>query len=291
MNFSERIAFESLMEPVALRLLGEPNKALSKYPTDMRWGANGSLSVNYETGQFYDHEADLGGGVIDFLQHKGGHDRDGAIAWLRREGLLRAAHTAPPKATFECAYDYVDESSELLFQVLRYANPKTFKQRRPGEKHDEWNWKLGDVRRVLYRLPQLIAATQKRTPVFLVEGEKDADNLAGLGFTATTNPGGANKWRDEYTEVFHGASVIVIPDHDDAGREHVDKIIASLRGVAQRIRVLDLKTAWPECADKGDISDWIDAGGNKQKLIELVKALPDWQPARERGVPTIRRQK
>jgi hypothetical protein len=152
MTFSERIAFESLMEPVALRLLGEPNKALSKYPTDMRWGTNGSLSVNYETGQFYDHEADLGGGVIDFLQHKGGHDRDGAIAWLRREGLLRAAHTAPPKATFECAYDYTDESGELLFQVLRYSNPKTFKQRRPGAKHGEWDWRLGDVRRVLYRL-------------------------------------------------------------------------------------------------------------------------------------------
>ena len=283
MNFSERIAFEALMEPVALRLLGEPNKALSKFPTDMRWGTNGSLSVNYETGQFYDHEADLGGGVIDFLQHKGGHDRDGAIAWLRREGLLRAAHTAPPKPTFECAYDYTDEGGELLFQVLRYANPKTFKQRRPGEKHGEWDWKLGDARRVLYRLPQLIAATPKRTPILLVEGEKDADNLAGLGFTATTNPGGANKWRAEYTEVFRGASVIVIPDHDDAGREHVIKIIASLHGVAQRLRVLDLKTAWPECPDKGDISDWLVNGGTKQKLIELAKALPDWQPARESG--------
>ena len=278
MNFSERIAFESLMEPVALRLLGEPNNALSKYPTDMRWGTNGSLSVNYETGQFYDHEADLGGGVIDFLQHKGGHDRDGA-AWLRREGLLRAAHTAPPKATFECAYDYTDESGELLFQVLRYSNPKTFKQRRPGAKHGEWDWRLGDVRRVVYRLPELIAATPKRTPVFLVEGEKDADALAGLGFTATTNPGGANQWRAEYTEAFRGASLIVIPDHDDAGREHVEKIVTSLHGVAERIRVLNLKSAWAECPDKGDISDWLANGGTKQKLIELVKALPDWLPA------------
>ena len=127
---------------------------------------------------------------------------------------------------------------------------------------------------IAYR--KLLAATQKRTPVFLVEGEKDADNLAGLGFTATTNPGGASKWRDEYTEVFRGASVIVIPDHDDAGREHVDKIIALLHGIAQRIRVFDLKMAWPECPDKGDISDWLANGGTKQKLIELVKGLRDW---------------
>ena len=106
-----------------------------------------------------------------------------------------------------------------------------------------------------------------------------------LGFTATTNPGGANKWRDEYAEAFRGASLIVIPDHDDAGREHVEKIVTSLRDVAQRIRVLDLKTAWPECPDKGDISDWLANGGTKQKLIELVKALPDWQTACERGAP------
>ena len=190
-EFFEHVAFQLLMEPVALRLLDDPNAKLSKPPGDVRFGRHGSVSVNYETGQFFDHEADIGGGVIDLLKHKGGFNHAGAIAWLRRENLLRAAHTASAKPVFECAYDYVDESSELLFQVLRYANPKTFKQRRPGTKHGEWDWKLGDVRRVLYRLPQLIAATPKRTPVFLVEGEKDADNLAGLGFTATTNPGGA----------------------------------------------------------------------------------------------------
>ena len=98
MTFSERIAFETLMEPVALRLLGEPNKALSKYPTDMRWGTNGSLSINYETGQFYDHENNEGGGVIDFLQYKLGADHDGAIAWLRREGLLRRSTYRATKA-------------------------------------------------------------------------------------------------------------------------------------------------------------------------------------------------
>ena len=103
--------------------------------------------------------------------------------------------------------------------------------------------------------------------------------MLGLASPQRQIRGGANKWRDEYTEAFRGTSVIVIPDHDDAGREHVDKIITSLRGVAQRLRLLDLKTAWPECPDKGDISDWLVNGGTKKKLIELVKPLPDWLPA------------
>ena len=286
MNFSQRIPFETLMEPVALRLLGEPNKALSKYPTDMRWGTHGSLSVNFETGEFYDHENNEGGGVIDFLiKYKRGDDHAGAMSWLRREGMLNgSAPRQPParpqraanRSTIIATYDYHDENDNVIFQVVRFE-PKDFRQRRPDGKGG-WIWDLKGVRRVLYHLSQLIAATQKRTPVFLVEGEKDADSLAGFGFIATTNPGGANKWRDEYTDALRGASVIVIPDHDDAGREHVDKIIASLSGVAQRIRVLDLKAAWPGCPDKGDISNWIEAGGTRDQLNTLVRALPDWLP-------------
>ena len=35
MNFAERIDYASLMEPVAIRLLGEPNQNLSKPPRDL----------------------------------------------------------------------------------------------------------------------------------------------------------------------------------------------------------------------------------------------------------------
>lgn len=50
-------------------------------------------------------------------------------------------------------YDYVDETGALLYQVCR-LEPKSFRQRRP-DGADGWIWKLGDVRRVLYRLPGL----------------------------------------------------------------------------------------------------------------------------------------
>lgn len=51
-------------------------------------------------------------------------------------------------------FDYVDEAGNLLFQVVRYE-PKTFRQRKADGKGG-WDWKLGDTRRVPFKLPELI---------------------------------------------------------------------------------------------------------------------------------------
>src|ERR1700730_19152343 len=86
----------------------------------------------------------------------------------------------------QCAYDYVDEHSALLFQVVRYI-PKTFKKRRPGERPGEWIWSVEGVRLVPYRLPGVIEAVGCGKTISITEGEKDCDNLVALGFTSTTN--------------------------------------------------------------------------------------------------------
>src|SRR5262245_11352351 len=98
-------------------------------------------------------------------------------------------------------YDYTDEASCLLYQVVRYQ-PKAFRQRRRDGKGG-WSWNLGDKPRVLYRLPELLGAP-KNQPVFVVEGEKDVDRLYSLGLVATCNAGGAGKWRSEYNRAFEG---------------------------------------------------------------------------------------
>ena len=251
------VDFGTLMEPVARRLLGEQNKRLSKPPKDVRFGTHGSMSINFETGQFFDHEANVGGGVLDLINREcGGNHRD-AMAWLRRERLIperpssnRSGKTERPNGAsskkIAKAFDYVDELGALLYQSARYE-PKDFSQRRP-DGNDGWIDNLDGVRRVLYRLPEVIAAVEAGKTIAICEGEKDADNLRELGFTATTCPMGAGKWDAAYNEFLRGADdVVIVGDNDDAGRKHVQDVAQQLAGVAKRIRVLDLVAQWKEC--------------------------------------------
>ncbi len=171
-------------------------------------------------------------------------------------------------------YDYTDERGGLLYQCVRYA-PKDFRQRRP-DGAGGWQWSLNGTRRVLYRLPELLARSDEL--VFIVEGEKDADNLARLGLLATTNAGGANTWREEYAESLRGRDVVIIPDNDDAGRKHAARVAHSLQKIAARVKILEL----PNLPPKGDVSDWLQAGGNKDALLELAaRATPSDAPKME----------
>jgi hypothetical protein len=267
MSAAEQINFSSLMEPVVARLLGEPNQRLSKPPKDIRYGTHGSLAVDLSHGVFFDHENQRGGGVFELVASQLGCDREGAIDWLRQEGLLPEPQQG---SSIAAVYEYRDEDRTLLFQVCRFE-PKDFRPRRPDGRYT-----LEGVRRVLYRLPDVLKAIAEGSTIHLVEGEKDADNLHKLGVTATTNAGGANKWRSEYSESLRGAHVVLIPDNDEPGRKHVEQVAAALTGIAKQIRVLDIAGLWSECPPKGDISDWIAAGGTAEQLAAIVEALPDW---------------
>ena len=120
-------------------------------------------------------------------------------------------------------YDYTDEQAVLLYQCLRYE-PKAFKQRQP-DGNSGWTWNLNGVRRVLYHLPEVRTAVTDGETVFLTEGEKDTDRLRALGLVATCNPGGAGKWRQEYTDSLAGAAgVVVCTDDDEPGRRHATQV-------------------------------------------------------------------
>ena len=159
-------------------------------------------------------------------------------------------------------YDYRDEAGTLLFQSVRFE-PKSFSQRRPVT--GGWEWGLGNVRRVLYRLPDLINAPDRT--VLLVEGEKDADRLTTLGLLATCNPMGAGKWNDDYTLSLKNRRVVVIPDNDKPGQEHAETVYKHLLPAAQKVAILMLE-GLPE---KGDVSDWLNSGGTKERLIAMCK--------------------
>lgn len=172
-------------------------------------------------------------------------------------------------------YPYRDEQGDLLYEVVRYE-PKSFAQRRP-DGNGGFRWGLDGVRRVPYRLPELLSTV---STVYVAEGEKDADRLAELGLTATCNPGGAGKWRNEFNQYFAGRDVVIFPDNDGPGLEHGEQIARALCPIAATVRVVWL----PGLPEKGDVSDWLDAGHTKEELQRLVA---EWPPAENCGTTLL----
>ena len=241
----------------------------------------------------------------------GGCPQDRVLSALKEKALWPsskgAGHTPLRKKELLATYGYKDAAGDLLFEVCKFRNPdgsKTFSQRRPipgggsilGIRAGEYQcfdnsatWypvgrkgagpmaavkNFAAVQLVPYRLPELLAA-DPTVPVYLGEGEKDVDRLRGLGVTATCNAMGAGKWRKEYNQYFRGKAVVIVPDNDEPGRDHAQKVARSLHGIAASVKIVEL----PDLPAKGDVSDWLDAGGTVEYLQVLVELAPEFDPA------------
>ncbi len=236
----------------ARKLWGEPTQ---KKPNEWRFGSNQGRGINLEDLVWFDYETNEGGGIVDLCE---------------RAGIKANGHD--PQGSTEIVYQYFDERNALLFEVVRKPGHKFLQRHYDKDGNQVWNMK--GVRRVLYRLPQLKAADAQTDTVFVVEGEKDAENLAKLGFVTTTNSGGAGKWREEYSECLQDFDVVILPDNDEAGTTHAMQVKNMLAGYTQSCRILKL----PGLKEKGDVSDWIAAGGTADRLRELVGLLPEDEP-------------
>lgn len=246
---------------------------------------------------------------IQFKCHAGCERKAILAAMGIKETDVWVPSPRPPRGpVIEATYPYRDETGRLLFETVRLF-PKKFFQRRPATPMDppekvkrdqdgrEWvnSLKGADGRpipRVLYRLPEILAAVAAGRTVFVVEGEKDADALVRLGLDATTAPQGAGKWDHSFSlPLARAARVVVCPDNDPPaqdskekgfpGQRHAADIVRSLlnAGIApDHLQVLELPGA-------KDASDWIAAGGTADAFLRLAEGalagmawLQAWEP-------------
>jgi RecA-family ATPase len=259
--------FAAHMDRVARALLGTPNEGLSN-AKQLRFGTHGSLSVDLAKGAYFDHEAKEGGGVLDLIRRAKGLTGVEAIEFMREIGCdipqpKKANGRDIGKRTLIETFGYTDADGKLIFQVLRYE-PKQFLQRQPLG-NGQFTWKGGPP--LPYKLPELIEAVALGKTVFIAEGERKVDALAHWNIPATCNAGGANKWTAEHSKYLHGADVIILPDNDEAGRKHANTVGAALQGIAKSVRLLEL----PDLEPKGDIKNWIEAGGTPAVFWRLVE--------------------
>lgn len=163
-------------------------------------------------------------------------------------------------------YQYVTADGVEAFQVLRIPLPggkKTFRQRHMGP-GGRWVWNMDGVERILYRLPEVLAAKRDGKTIYVVEGEKDVEALASRGHVATTSPMGAGKWLDSYTQVLAEASVVIISDADGPGRSHARTVHAALLEAGCQVSVKEAAHGLK------DVADHLAAGYGVDDLVETI---------------------
>jgi hypothetical protein len=254
---------------LAIELWGQPNPTLSKRD-DIRFGDKGSKSVKPSALIWKDHESGEGGGYVEMWRLA----RRGAPLPRRPRPTIGTADGPKPWENIGTVHSYHDADGDLVLDVVRTrTGTPRFLQRAPDPgSRSGWKWSVKHVPnhdKLLYRLPGLRASGD--ATVWICEGEKDADRLHDEGLIGTTNIGGAGKWRDEYAEEFRGKHCVVLQDNDQAGRDHAATVARLLIGAAASVKVLLL----PGLPEKGDVSDWLDAGGTVDELERLAREAPE----------------
>lgn len=268
-DIKKRFTVEGVLQEHGVKVIGGGNQRMAKCP--FHEDSTPSLSINVGTQLWNCHGCKEGGDVINLLAKLQGKS---VAQVLKDNGNGQAkpfkfptASAAPEKLPDEpsAIYHYLDQLGHEVYQVCRYRlsdGKKTFRQRHQSE--GKWTWSMEGVTRVLYRLPEVL----KGKEVWVVEGEKDADNVSSLGFCGTCNVGGAGKWLDSYSDCLKGKELVLCGDNDDPGRLHMKAVFASVSTVAASVRLVTVP------APSKDVSDYIATftkpGEAREALVKIA---------------------
>jgi len=231
-----------------------------------------SFTVTPSKSLFYCFGCGVNGSVIDLVMKLDRLSSAKAMAKLTGENPPQPPE---PKTaiTFggkeEKIYKYLDETGELLYEVVRY-NPKGFRQRHYVNGNVVWS--MDGVRRVPYNLPTVLNTNK----VWIVEGEKDADKLGDHGIVATCNVGGAGKWMEGYSDFLKGKDVILCGDNDEPGKKHIAGVLDSLAGKVKSARVVTIPSPYK------DVSDFLST--NTVEHFHALLDLADKAPRIDGGI-------
>jgi len=158
---------------------------------------------------------------------------------------------------FEALHTYTDREANPLYWRIRAKHPATGKKwirpmKRTGNGYELREPERSANGKPLYRLHEL--ASRLDDVVILTEGEYKADQLAALGLLVTTS-GAADSAGEADWQPLAGRDVLIWPDNDAPGRHYADAVLAALRPLASRVKVIDVDLLG--LAPKGDAADWL----------------------------------
>ena len=111
-----------------------------------------------------------------------------------------------------------------------------------------------------------LGTLENEGPVYVVEGEKDADTAAHVWHAAAvTQAQGASTSPERASwEPLADREVVIIADNDAPGRKRADKVFTYLTGMSPRPKSIIIKTA----KEGKDLSDHIAAGHTADELVD-----------------------
>ena len=259
-----RTAFEVLTDQLGEVTGHRPPDGLSDWLCPTHDDRNPSLSVSNGDGKVLVH-------------CQAGCDLDAVLSALglgRADLFDRATTNESEHRRLVATYVYRDEEGRPLFAVDRW-DPKRFSQRAADGKGGWHTGKgcMAGVRLVLYQLPALRMAIEAGEVIYVCEGEKDVHAVEAAGENATTNPMGADKWREHYTEALKGAAkVVIVADRDEAGYKRAREVAGSLRHALIPVEVLAPREGFK------DVAEHLGAGHSLDELVPLESGDPVGRP-------------
>ena len=263
--------WQKIAPDVAKQILGEPKIQKSN---EWRWGNKGSFVFTLETGQFYDFEEGVGGGVKWLVEHYGKNLSE----VLKQYGHDLSLH--PPKHSLNGNKSIVSNGrsfsreqmvdlyrqSEIKvkyadnFMVLRNANlPMKYA---PFSLNEDGSWSM---KRPEGLLPLYITNNYPDKPVIVNEGEKAMRGAERIysGDICCWH-GGATGWNKTDWSAIYDRSVWIFPDNDNAGKKAANEIAEHLR--ANNCTNVKIITPPDDFAEKDDL--WDAAESNYFDIFE-----------------------
>ena len=266
------IEISQYSKEIAIALLGEENKRLSK-GHELRYGNNGSLSVNLVKGTWFDHETEEGGGMVSLIKK---HHGDDVSQFLRSIGVedlkpvvVNGGDSKPVKSYSNTEMHNMAKDAELVsrysedFCVMRF----TGKVIRPFSRLVDGTWRM---KRPQGLLPLMFSNEgDKDLPALIVEGENAHLGARTLydGIVVTWH-GGTGSWKkQDWSRLSEFNEVLIWPDKDEPGFKCANEIKEHLKQLGMVVKIINPPKHFN---DKDDLMDAFERG-EQLNILEYAK--------------------
>ena len=242
------------------------NKVQAFCPCHNDKHASLTMTMGRKCTLIYDH---AGCCKEDIVQAMGMQMRDLFYDTEPRSPNWRAYVEGREQRRIESVYNYVSINGAYAFTKIRCEGKKILYGRM---ENDRFIYGLPrDTPRKSYKaiygsLQAINKAIAENRPIFIPEGEKDADTLIKQGYTAFAY-GGMNDWQSDFATLVQRADVYILADNDEAGKRVAETIQNDIKAVAKSSKIIVPMPDMP----KADVSEYFAEGHNKQEFEKMLQ--------------------